>query len=344
MSSKSVRRGRVTGSGVALVLAGASLLLGCGGGKAAGAPVKPKAPVLERTFDATDILPGDLDLVARLDMGRMRSSLGPLAAEGLAARAKARVGDDDALGEAIACAEVLWVGARLGDLDGGDHVVVVEGPGCTPALPPARWEKVPFANGRVAVFDRRGDGAERAGTARVISLGKRLTAFVSPMEVDSTSRVLREGPDSKRGNPSAEGVLSVDFRGGRLPPSLERKYPSIGAVLGGIERVRGTAQVGDDGIEVEAEVRSPTEKGASRVMRFLEAVRDNVSEARLLEVMGRLKLEQVESSVRVRVVLPAGVVLGLLAGKREESKAGVGTGGESGSEGGSGSQETPKGP
>jgi len=328
---KSARRCSHAGRALSLASAAvsAALLFGCGDPVATRVTARPKGPVLERTLDATDVMPADLDLVARLDVGRMRASLGAQAVLGLAARAKTRAGDDE-LAEALACAEVIWLGARLGDIDGGDHVVVVEGPGCAPELAPSRWERVPQANGRVAVFDRRGEGALRSGTARVITLGKRLTAFVSPMEVDSTSRVLREGPDAQRGSPSAEGVLSVDFRGGRLPPALERKFPSIGAVLGGIERVRGTAQVTDEGIEVEAEVRSPTEKSAARALRFLEALRDNVADARLLQVMGKLKLEQVETVVRVRVVMPPGVVLGLLGqGKQGAPESGAESGAES---------------
>jgi hypothetical protein len=42
--------------------------------------------------------------------------------------------------------------------------------------------------------------------------------------------VLRDGADERRGDPSREGVVSVDVRARRLPASLERRFPSIGAI------------------------------------------------------------------------------------------------------------------
>ncbi len=97
---------------------------------------------------------------------------------------------------------------------------------------------------------------------------------MSPVELDPVRRVLADGPDDRRGNPKAEGLVSLDLRAGRLPPGLEKKYPAIGAVLAGVERVRGSAAMGDEGVKIEADVLGATVAGAERAARFLEAYRD----------------------------------------------------------------------
>ena len=300
------------------LLAAAALCLGCGGGSAAGSKARPPGPALSRTLDPADLFPGDLDLVVRLDVARMRSGIGPLAADNIESRALKEAGDD-VLKEAIGCADVIWFATRLGDLDAGDHVVVVEGSGCAPELDPARWEPAPSANGEVKIWNRKGDGVSRAGTARVVTVGSRVTAFVSPIELDSVARVLRDGPDARRGNPSAEGLVSFDLRAERLPPGLERRFPSIAAIIAGLSRVRGSAVLVDEGLQIDVEIMSPTEKGADKALRFLSALRDNVEDPRLVLLMRAVKIEQVERSVRVRVVVPAKILLGLVSAPKESA-------------------------
>jgi hypothetical protein len=286
---------------------------GCGGGAAAAAGKRARVelPAFDRSLDPAEIFPVDLDLVVRLDVARMRSSIGPAAASAMAARA-AREAGDDVLRAALACAEVVWLAARVGDLDAGDHVVVVEGPSCTPELDRARWRPEPSRNKSVKIFDRV-DPARRTGTSRILVLGDHATAFVSPMEMDSVARVLADGPDARRGNPVAEGVVSADVRAGRLPPSLEQKYPSIAAIVAGLERIRGTAVVVDEGVQIDIQILSPTTKGAEKALRFLSALRDNVEDPRLAAVVRKVSIEQIEGTVRLRVLLPGKAVLALLA-------------------------------
>ena len=66
-----------------------------------------------------------------------------------------------------------------------------------------------------------------------MTIGDRALVLVSPVEVGSVARVLRQGPDERRGDPAAEGIVSLDLRAGRLPPHLERRFPSIGAIIAG---------------------------------------------------------------------------------------------------------------
>lgn len=312
----SSRRALRLGSAAALVVGLALALSGCGAdAKATPALARLALPSFDKRLDPAEIFPADLDLVVRLDVARMRSTIGPAAASALATRA-AREAGDDVLRAALACAEVVWLGARTGDLDAGDHVVIVEGPSCAPELDRALWRPEPSRNKSVKIFDRV-DPSRRTGTARIVVLGDHTTAFVSPMEVDSVTRILADGPDARRGNPVAEGVVSVDVRAGRLPPSLEQKYPSIAAIVGGLERVRGTAVVVDEGVQLDVQILSPTTKGAEKALRFLSALRDNVEDIRYALVLRKVQIEQIEGTVRIRLLVPGKFVLALLAGRDE---------------------------
>jgi hypothetical protein len=301
-------------------LAGILALAACGPPPRAGSGRDvPEGPRVERVLDPTDVFPADLDVVVRVDVGRMRSDIGQAAAEALSRRAFSDTSEEE-LGEALGCAEVVWVATRAADLDAGDRVVVVEGRSCMPDLLAARWRRVRSANGKLRIFDRTSE-APRAGTARIMNLGNRATAFVSAVELDSVRRVLDEGPDPKRGNPTAEGLVSFDLRAGRLPPALEKKYPSIGAVLAGIDRVRGSARLVDEGVKIDAEVLGATAASAERAARFLEAMRDSLSETPRFAAAARdVRVEQVEKTVQVRVIVPAKTVLAMIAGVAEDEK------------------------
>lgn len=257
-------------------------------------------------------MPADLDLVVRIDVMRLRAAIGPGVADELARHTLRDVGEVE-LKEALSCAEVVWVAARAAALETGDHVVVVQGRDCLPELARSRWTRVRATNGAIAVYDRTGE-APRGGTARIIDMGYRAVAFVSPVELDSVQRVLDKGPDDRRGNPLAEGIVSFDLRVHRLPPALERKYPSIAAVVAGVDRVRASTVMGPDGLKVDGQVVATSPVDAERAARFLSAVRENLEHTRYAEAAKVAEVKVVESSVRLGLVMPTKVLVGLLVG------------------------------
>jgi hypothetical protein len=274
-----------------------------------------QSAVVDRDVEPTDVFPADLDLVVRIDLGRMREGIGPAATAELAKRAlQGDGGVNDELREALACAEVVWLAAHAAEIGTGDRVIAIEGKSCMPELASARWERTRSHNKRVRIFDRRSD-AHRAGTARIMNLGNKTTVFVSPVELDAVKRVLADGPDPKRGNPTAEGVVSLDLRARPLAPGLAKKYPSIAAVLGGIDRVRGSAKLGDEGLAIDVEVLGKTAAGAAATSRFLEALRDSLAQgSRFGDATRGARVELVERTVQVKLTVPPKVVLGLLSG------------------------------
>ncbi|MCC6558150.1 MAG: hypothetical protein IT372_34820 [Polyangiaceae bacterium] len=307
--------GTATGTvAVAVAVAAAITAAGCGPEvPAPGTPAAARAARVARRVEPADLFPADLDLVVRVDVARMRAGLGPAAADELAERALSGEGDA-ALREAARRADVAWRALRLADLDEGDRVVAFEGRMRGVARDPGAWQPLPVDVGGVSVFERRGR-APRAGAQRMIALGDRAIAFVSPAEASSVARVLRDGPDARRGDPAAEGLVSLDLRARRLPPRLERRFPSIAAIIGGLERVRAVAALAEDGIHIEADVIGRDEAGAGRARRFLEVLRDNAGEERTAQALKALSIEQTARTVHVRWTLPSRVVLSLLAGE-----------------------------
>jgi hypothetical protein len=290
-------------------------------------PKPPAGPRVARRVSATDLVPGDLDLVVRLDLARVRAQLGADAVDRLFARALveaaatpgALVDVDPLLALAARRGEVLTIALRAEDPTSGDRVVVVEGKlaGLEPEA--ARFRAgPPVGLEGVRVFDRVGalDHASRDATARVVAVADRALAFVSPVEVDAVARVLRDGPDPKRGDPAAEGLVSVDLRVRRLAPALERRFPSLGAVVAGLDRARGTATLKDDGLAIDLAIVGASEAGAERLLRFVDALREGGAASERARVLASLSAERTERTVRVRWTVPAALLLGALADEK----------------------------
>lgn len=273
-----------------------------------------RAPQLSKRLYASDLLPADLDVVLRVDMARLRAGLGPAFAEALAARA-GEAGGEAFVSEAIAGADAVWIGLRLADLDTGDRVLVAEGRLGEIHIEPSEWkESTPVATMEsVQILDRLGT-VSRTGTGRIVVFEKKLYAFVSPAEVDATTRLLRDGPDAGRGDPRADGLVSVDVRGHRLPRSLEKKYPSIASIIAGITRIRGSATLADDGVKVSIDMTGKSADAALRAERFLTAFRDTAAKTRYADLLSSVKLTRIEAELHLGATIPAAMVVSALAG------------------------------
>ncbi|UQA59612.1 hypothetical protein [Polyangium aurulentum] len=298
----------------AFALGALALLVGCG----PDAPAKsPRRKIGKGAhLDPAELFPADLNLVVRIDVGRMRSQLGP-AADALKARAEAET-DERIVTRALERARVAWIGLRLADLDAGDRVLVVEGDVGDLRPDPALYSLgEPVADG-VSSFDRRGR-VRRSSTARILHFGERVIAFVSPAEVDSVTRVLERGPDRNRRDPPAEGIVSVDLRPRRLPPSLERRFPSIGSIIRGIARARGSAAMDGETLRVEIEIQGVSAAAAERTEELIGALREGGSATRYAALFTKLEVERVERTVRLRWGLPPEVLRALASAPDGES-------------------------
>jgi hypothetical protein len=326
--AKADRRRRVSRVAIALATALLAASPGCSSsGKTPAKSAKMEAPRFSKRMDPGELLPADLDLVIRFDLARMREGLGPLVADQLASKALEQRGDPMLRG-LLTCADVLWVGVRLAELERADHVAIIEGKDCEVRADTSDWKKVKSANAELTIFDRLSTPA-RGDTSRVILAGDpevgrrtpnvRFVVLVSAAEIASVDRVLHDGPDARRREPKAEGIVSLDLRAPRLPPDLEKKYPSIASIIAGIDRVRATTELGDKGVELEGEMVLKTSHDAERTLKFLNALRENVESDGARLMMASLHLEQIDTTVRIRWKLPAKAVLGLLDAAADKS-------------------------
>jgi hypothetical protein len=155
----------------------------------------------------------------------------------------------------------------------------------------------------IKTFERRGP-ISRDATARVHLLGSRTIVFVSGVEVDGVERVLLRGADPGRRDPPADGLLSADLRGRRLPPGLERRFPSIGAIVRGIERARATVTMVDEGLQADVEVMTVSSAASTKLEGFLNALRDGGQGSRYAVLFDGLHVEKIERAVRVKWLVP----------------------------------------
>ena len=217
-------------------------------------------------------MPRDLDLVVRLDLTAVRSSLGSEAAAALLEAALDASSLDDAVRSAVANAAVLRIGSRLDDFAEGDHVIVLEARRGSLAPPsPDAWLVASSDNPRVlrrvsARLRRRRESSEMFDLE-----GGRVLA--SPVEAPSVRRLLVYGPDRDRGEPEARGMLSATYRPRGPSRELERRYPSLGKLLGEVAFVDGVLEERAGRLEISIHLRCRTAKGSARVAAFFDALK-----------------------------------------------------------------------
>jgi len=234
----------------------------------------------------------------------MRAALGPMA-NGLSSRMGSEIDARDELAaRAIERARVAWIGTRLADIETGDRVLVIEGDIEDLRPDPDIFQLLdPPLSDVIKTFERRGP-LSRDATARVHLLGARTIVFVSGVEVDSVERVLLRGADPGRRDPPAEGLLSADLRARRLPPGLERRFPSIGAIVRGIERARASVTMVDEGLQADVEVMTVSNVASTKVEVFLNALREGGQGSRYALLFDGLHVEKIERAVRVKWLVP----------------------------------------
>ncbi len=274
-----------------------------------------KAPLdrspISRRVDPEELMPRDLDLSVRIDLGRLRGSLGPSSRELLGSELRA----DPLLTKALERARVVTVGMRVSDLELGDRVIAIEGDLKGLDVDTLNFREEKMSNDRVHVYVRRDDVA-RDDFGAIVRLDQRALVFVSPVEVDSVKRVLGKGPDTTRPDPSANGVVSVDYRPRRLSRSLERKFPSVGRIIRELESVRGSVEVEDKGVAVDLIFTARNEAGATHVKRFIEVLRDNTVDTGLSALLRNIDVEATSSTLHVKWVLPPDVVMRALSERK----------------------------
>jgi len=307
-----------------------ALIVGCGKTVPAGGVKSAPAPPPPARVEAPDLIPADLDLVIRLDLERMRAGLGHDEAARLSTQALDRAQLTGLARTALARAQVVWLGMRLSDLEAGDRVLAVrlmpkrKDDAAAPQRPPTArsdvqlepdpiaFEPLQIGRANVRAYGAR-EEARRDGISLVVLAGERDVAFASPVQQQSVLRVLLEGPDEARGQPSAEGLLSLDYTARRIAAPLENSYPSLARVVGSIERIRATASLTGTELVLEARITCHDTRAAQRVERFIATFSEaSASSEQVRAVLGSLGLSRNERTLIVRWPVPSELVFRLM--------------------------------
>ncbi len=270
------------------------------------------------SFEGPDLIPQDLDLVVRVNLAKVRDSLGPEPSQELMDRALEKGDGTGLVHQALAEADTVWLGLRLADLDAGDRVMVVRAADKPVEPDSIAWTSSGDAIAGVQHFDPKVPPA-RSGTGRIFRIGARDAVFVSPVEIMSVDRVMRRGPDPERGQPEARGLLSFDYRARRLSPEIENRFPSLSSLVAGIERVNATIEVTGGRLDLEGRIRCKTPQAAIKVIRFLETIQSlGDRDKGHRELLAALELQRAAATIQLRWPLPREAVVALLTQPDEQ--------------------------
>jgi hypothetical protein len=280
-----------------------------------GAP--PRAPKLERPADA---LPPDLDAVLRLDLGRVRSALGPAGVAAIKSLADRPVDPgrepaaEAAITEALEHADVVFVGLRTEiSAAGPDTVIVLEGrfPARSPA--PQSWGNPIDLGGDVRRWDRPTRGP-RSSPARLYAFGNQRLVIASEAEIDAVEAVLEGGLSPNALSAPERGLFAFAARLRRVKDRLSARAPMFADALRSAKRVEGSVEPSQEGLTADVTLELDTAVNAERAAGLFERARVASSEGdgRGAAMARSATVTAVGASVTVRCSLPAEVVLALL--------------------------------
>ena len=218
-------------------------------------PIAPPPPAPHVTA-AAELIPPDLDVVVRLDLGRVKAALGATALSALAgevlARGKSDAGADDLVVSSLLEADVVYLGYRSSPLWAPlDRVLALQGHFTQLMRAPDGFSAATDLGADVRYWDAKAPPA-RGGVARIYAVQQRLRAFVSEAELDAVERALAGGPAPRRLEPPEEGTLSLAAR-----PALLGRLSGQGTLRELLEEAKALHAVADlesDGVRLKAEL------------------------------------------------------------------------------------------
>ncbi len=291
----------------------------CGGAERVGPP--PAAP---RVTTPVQAIPADLDVVVRIDLAPIRSSLPAVAQTDLAAVALA--GDasaaSDVVRRALDRAEQAWIGFRPGqDPVDTDNVLVLRGN--FSSIPSAElgdaFEPARDLGGGWSAYDARSVRA-RSAPARLYTHLDDLWVIASEAELDAVERVIESGARERRLEPPERGIISVAARMPGVAASIRSSSPKAARFLSNADVGTLSADLGADGLEVFAELGFVDEATAERSARALSIVLGVLTAAHPEGFRASTEVHTVGSAVTLRAKVPHELLASLLP--REPSDAG----------------------
>lgn len=279
----------------------------------ASRPPPPPAPSLTSPADA---LPGDLDLVVRVDLEKVRAALGPAGIE-LMRRGTGALPSDPGTSLVTSALErttTAYLALRPELVPGeADNVLVLsgrfEGLGIDQALASAGFASPIDLGADVRRFDRRAK-VGRAAPARIYAFRNEQLVFVSAAEIDSVEAVLEHGGRPSTLRPREQGVLAFAARLRALRFGLAQRYPSLARTIGEASGVEGSVAGSPDGLTLDLSFELPSEAAAQESAEGLGRVQEALSsgDGKLAALARGAKREAVGRYVVVRLALARGLL------------------------------------
>jgi hypothetical protein len=229
-------------------------------------PAAPGPPIQQ----PADAIPGDLDLVIRIDFAKVKGVLGSELMRELERRAP-RSGDaatERLLVDAMTRADTIWIAVRpADDLEQSDNVIILRGrfgdldPKKYGGEP--RWRGPTDLGAAFRVYERD-QPKLRSAPVRIYARLPDLLIFVSAAEIDSAERVIERGADDPRLEPPEKGAVALEARIGRLADSIAGRSPAAARLLAPARRLRATVDLDTAGLRAEVELDFELEEQARR--------------------------------------------------------------------------------
>jgi len=253
--------------------------LGCVGSPAPKAPRERWTPGLEQ------LIPEDVDLVAKIDWAGARKATVDDAVKQVLRDAELPAAVLDAIEGCLADAEALRIAVRLGPNGfDGDVMAVVTGlpSGAKPGQVPcgAKGWKYTGTKRELQVFEPVTRSAARSAGALMLRSERGGVAVVTPGQVDALLRVLRDGPDGERLDPKGDGVLVLEAKlnDTLLPDAWKAQAPTLSDMAYGLMDAKIRVQV-NESIKVRAALTYVDDSAADKAGKKLHEVRDAILES-----------------------------------------------------------------
>jgi hypothetical protein len=271
----------------------ATLPVGCGPRRL---PAPPDAP---RVVSASDLIPPDLDVIARLDMAKMKATLGALTPQLLSREVLARGNSDgeapeELVVESLLEADVAYLGYRPSPLLLPlDRVLALQGRFTAITKTPVGFQGRVDLGADLRYWDRRTTKPlARSASARFYAAGSRVRAFVSEAELDAVERALERLGEPRPLSAPEEGALSLAAR----PQVLSRLVSgTLRDLLQESKSLEVVVDLESDFASLRASLQTSSAEHAEQLASAGEAVihsalRDYASRAKLQAVEGRVSL------------------------------------------------------
>ncbi len=285
----------------------------------------PPAP---QVYRPADTIPGDLDAVIRIDIGRIRARLGEQIMDSV--RARMQLASDDPPGErllydALDRADTVWLAFRPGpDFAPTDNVVVLRGAfsdirprhyaGAAPWGPPVDlggdWRRL----------DR--EAPKRSAPARVYFRSTDLVVVCSEAEIDSVERSIELQRGDPHVDPPDRGAVAVEVRLPTIANVTAGRVPRLAALLAQGRKLRGSADLDASGLDVEVEalfgVAADAEALADLTRDLLQRYQAGGPIARLLATRVKVSVSDATAVATLRLNDAELAVFSKLLGKSAE--------------------------